>query len=112
MTPESRILAEIRIALSEQAPDAVFWRLHQGQGYTPDGRHLRGGLVAGAADLIGVGPGGRFLAIEVKAPRGKVSREQTQWGAIIRKHGGFYAVVRSVPDALAALERARRGETE
>jgi hypothetical protein len=41
-----------------------------------------------------------------KGPR----REQKLFRDLIRSHGGFYCIVRSVEQALAALERARKGE--
>ncbi|MFH1185106.1 MAG: VRR-NUC domain-containing protein [Chloroflexota bacterium] len=107
VTPEARILADIRLALGKE-PGVVAWRISQGLGYTPDGRVMRAGSVPGMADLIAVvAPHGRWLGLEIKAPRGRLSDEQRLWGALLEKHGGIYAVVRSVPDAIAALTRAR-----
>lgn len=99
-------------------------------------RYAGFGLVRGAADLVGVltlpavihrgtvhglaglgapigppAPIGRFFALEVKAARGRTTREQDQWLEIVRKRGGFAAVVRSVDDARDALDRAREGAT-
>lgn len=120
--PESAILAAIRQRLGMES-DLVLWRLSQG-GVVRRGRHtMRTGLVAGAADLIGIlthtdpsaedgevwGKVGRFVALEVKSARGRVSTEQAQWIELVHRHGGFAAVVRSVNDALHALDRARRG---
>jgi len=72
----------------------------------------RYGLVTGASDLIGiltVGELGRFVAIEVKRPRGRVSAAQQLFLDLVRSHGGFAAVVRSVDDARAGIARARMG---
>jgi hypothetical protein len=94
-------------------------------------RFTRGGMVVGAADLIGILRAeafvrntynfpvphalGRFFALEVKRPAapgrraGKPSPEQDQWLAIVRRMGGFAAIVDSVDAARAALSRARQG---
>lgn len=73
---------------------------------------MRYGLQKGSADLIGVlAPEGRFLALEVKTPKGRISKEQELFLSLVRKQGGFACVVRSVDDALAAIERAKKGET-
>ena len=72
---------------------------------------MRYGLAVGSADLIGC-LGGRFIALEVKAAAGRTSPEQRQWLDLVRRNGGFAAVVRSVDEARAAIARARRGERE
>ena len=129
---ESEILSAIRKALGREA-DLVLWRLSQGGAMAREGgQTYRAGLsVNGAADLVGIltvvvddepsglgGPRvggwaiGRFFALEVKSARGRQSAAQVLWGNLVRKRGGFYAVARSVAEAQAALERARRGERE
>jgi hypothetical protein len=98
----------IRLALG-MLPDVVLWRNSTGLSRT-DQRVVRYGLCVGSADLIGVlAPSGRFLAIEVKSPVGRASTEQKQFLELVRRCGGFGCVVRSVEEALAAIERARRG---
>lgn len=90
-------------------------------------KFLRGGLGDGSADLIGIlslsvlltrpdgsqvcQTTGRFVALEVKKPGGRVEPEQEAWLEAVRRAGGFAAVVHSPEEALAALDRARRGET-
>ncbi len=125
---ESVLLAEIRKALGKE-PDLVLWRLSQGGAVSRAGHTYRAGLsVNGAADLVGIltWPGlfveysdrdericpaiGRFFALEVKTARGRQQDDQVLWGNLVRQRGGFYAVVRSVADAIEALKRARRGE--
>jgi len=65
------------------------------------------GLIAGAADLIGlVKPWGRFLALEVKSKTGRASKEQTQFLALVNRMGGVGRLVRSVEEAMAAVEQA------
>lgn len=120
---ESQIQQAIRVALGEE-PDLVLWRNTAGvtQEWDPSSgasRTIRYGLTVGAADLIGilhvVAGGrelGRFFALEVKTPTGRVRPEQTTWLALVRRMGGFAAVVRSVEEAKAALARARNGESE
>jgi len=114
---ESKILSAIRKDLGRE-PDLVLWRLSQGGAVQREGQQAyRAGLsVNGAADLIGLldsgAAPGRFFALEVKSARGRQSDMQRLWGAVVRNFGGFYAVVRSVADARAALERARNGARE
>jgi hypothetical protein len=59
----------------------------------------------GSADIIWLLPGGRFLAVEVKAPDGRLSPEQKQFIADIRDEGGFAVCVKSIKE----LDEALRG---
>ena len=104
---ERQIQQAIRLAV--QGPDLVLWRNNVGHGVLSDGRHIDYGLAVGSADLVGI-CAGRFFALEVKSPTGRVSDDQMTWLALVRSKGGFAAVVRSVEDALAAVERCRKGE--
>lgn len=52
---------------------------------------------------------GRWLSLEAKWPKEKPTADQRLWAAVVRTLGGFYAVVHSVDEALAAVERCRRG---
>lgn len=109
--PEAAILAAIRLALAD-VPGLVLWRLSQGVAAI-DGRTRRYGLVVGAADLVGIlAPAGRLVGLEVKTPAGRARPEQRQWAALVRRHGGFCCVVRSVDEARAAIERAKGGASE
>lgn len=106
---ERSILIQIRTALGIR-PDVILWRNNTGVLPSPTGA-TRFGLGVGSADLVGMlSPSGRFFALEVKTPSGKVSEDQRRWHDVVRRHGGFCAVVRSVAEAEAALERAKRGE--
>ena len=58
----------------------------------------------GVSDLIGWTEGGRFVAVEVKGPRGRVTDEQAAFIELVRRSGGLAGVARSVDDARAILE--------
>ena len=58
----------------------------------------------GVPDLIGWTEGGRFVAVEVKGPRGRVTDEQAAFIDLVRRSGGLAGVARSVADARAVLE--------
>lgn len=65
------------------------------------------GLGLGSADLVGlIRPSGRAFALEVKTPTGRLSAEQRAWHKAWSEAGGFVACVRSVEDALRALDEA------
>lgn len=125
--PESVLQAEIRLALGRD-PSLVLWRNSTGTAAHLNPRTnrtttVRYGLAVGSADLVGIlsidvaiggAPTrvGRFVALEIKTETGRVRPEQTQWLALVRSRGGFAAVVRSVDEARAAIERARTGASE
>ena len=58
----------------------------------------------GVSDLIGWTEGGRFVAVEVKGPRGRVTDEQKAFIDLVRRSGGLAGVARSVEEATAILE--------
>lgn len=103
---ESALQAAVRVALGT-VPDLCLWRNSVG---SPDGVHHYG-LPKGSADLIGI-LAGRFIAIELKSDTGRLRPEQVTWLACVRRFGGFAAVIRSVPEAIEAIARARAGESE
>ncbi len=108
---EANVSEQIRSALAMAAPDLMLMRNEQGQ--TKNSRVLAG-LGKGSADLVGVlrCTAGRFFALEVKARKGVVADHQTEWLDRVRSFGGFACVVRSAQEALDALARARRGESQ
>lgn len=106
-------------------PDAHIERNNKWEGWVvrDDGsRHyVAAGLPDGSADLIGrvkvrVILAGREIEIarsfylEVKRPGEKQLPSQIAWMGRVRWMRAFYAVVHSVAEALAAVERCRRGE--
>lgn len=111
---ETAILHAIRERLGQE-PDLVLWRNAQATGErwnekTGRTTMFRGGLGEGTADLVGIlAPTGRLVALEVKSASGRVLEAQGQWLSLVRRMGGFAAIVRSVDEAVAAIERARMG---
>ena len=106
---EGQIQDAIRLALTDE-PGLVVWRNNTGVA-EHRGARVRYGLAVGSADLVGC-LDGRFVALEVKTAVGRASTEQRQWLDLVRRNGGFAAVVRSVDEARAAIARARNGSHE
>ena len=103
MTTETQLQIAVHDAIALTGK-ALLWRNQTGQ----IGR-LRFGLGVGGADLVGVlRPNGRAFALEVKTATGRMSREQVAWHRAWTDAGGFVACVRSVNEALMALEEAAR----
>lgn len=106
---EKTIQAKIRLALGKEEGVVLF---RNNTGAFNDGvRLIRYGLAIGSSDLIGI-VDGRFFALEVKQPGKKPTKEQLQFLGCVRRHGGFAAVVTSVAEARAALQRCRMGRSE
>jgi hypothetical protein len=106
---ETPIVQAIRLALGRM-PDCVLWRNNTGVATFQD-RPVRYGLANGSSDLIGI-VAGRFVALEVKTLTGRASDEQNLFLNLVRQKGGFACVVRSVDDALSAIDRCRKGLSE
>jgi hypothetical protein len=66
-------------------------------------RFLRFGY-KGSADIIGCMPDGRFLAVECKTEKGRVSESQREFLAGIKKSGGVAVVARCVEDVAEVLQ--------
>lgn len=109
---EQELQQQIRLQLGT-GPTRL-WRNNCGVLPDRQGRPVRFGLCPGSSDLIGlrtvtVTPemvGQRlavFSAIEVKAPRGKLTEQQGHFLAAINQMGGLAGVARSVEDAAAIL---------
>ncbi len=107
---ERDLITAIRLALGRY-PDVVLWRNSVGSAerILHDGRtaYQRYGLCEGSSDLIGIGPGGRFLALEIKSPSGVVSLRQQQFIDLVNARGGIAAVIRTVEDAIRVITDAR-----
>ncbi|HZR80421.1 MAG TPA: hypothetical protein VFD92_04915 [Candidatus Binatia bacterium] len=124
---ESKIQRDIRIALGREVDLAVF-RNQTGVARYVDattGREFRVpyGLGKGGSDLVGMLAMkvtlygvevtlSRWIALEVKQPGKYPTEDQKRFLRLVRRYGGFGAVVRSVDEAMAALGRARAGECE
>lgn len=66
-------------------------------------RLKREGLTPGAPDLLLLRNDGWFGAMEVKADKGRLSPEQTEWSDWLSGGCGELAVVRSLDDAIEVL---------
>jgi hypothetical protein len=98
---------------------------------SPNPPRFVAGLGLGSSDLVGIvcvdvtawqpmppspWPFGRVFCLEVKLPSdsgraGSIRPDQVRWLAVVRRLGGFAAVVHSVAEALAAVERCRLGHS-
>jgi len=99
---EANIQSDILIALSKAG--AIVWRNNTGALQDKTGRLVRYGLCKGSADIIGICPDGRFLAVEVKNSTGRATSDQVRFIEAVRSKGGRAGVARSVDDALKILE--------
>lgn len=95
---EHDIQNEIRTALSLVA---VVYRGNVGCFRTEDGRYISSGLPKGFPDLFGFRKkDGKMFFIEVKAPKGRLSKWQELFGKNIRNFPVIYGVARSAEEAL------------
>lgn len=60
----------------------------------------------GSSDIIGILPGGRFLAIEVKTREGRLTPDQRDFLDTIRGQGGLALIVRDWKELDNALHKA------
>jgi hypothetical protein len=80
------------------------WRNNIGNVEARTGHRVAFGVGGpGGADLLGIDHRGRFVALEIKTPVGRISTEQRKFGELVAKHGGVFRVLRSVDDARALL---------
>jgi hypothetical protein len=103
---ESDLQHAIRLSVGAQPGRVVLWRNNVGEAtHVSSGRIsvVRYGLAPGSADLVGLRADGRFVALELKAPGGRVRPEQAAWLELVRRMGGVGAVVRSVDEAWEAI---------
>jgi|WetSurMetagenome_2_1015567.scaffolds.fasta_scaffold439959_2 hypothetical protein len=99
-TPEGAVLAAILEYLKLRHVYA--FRMNTGAGKLLDGarhtsRFVRFGF-PGCSDILGILDDGRFLAIEVKGPKGKATFEQLDFLAEIAKRGGVAFIAHSIED--------------
>jgi hypothetical protein len=59
----------------------------------------------GASDIVGVMPGGRFIAVECKAPAGRLSELQEEFLKDIERMGGLVVVAKSADDIARAIKQ-------
>ena len=99
--PESAVLQQCLAYLHVRGIFA--WRNNIGAAKTEDGRFVRFGI-PGASDIIGVLPGGRFLAVECKrSTGGRVSDQQKAFLEKIKNAGGLAVIATSLEDLMEAI---------
>lgn len=97
-TPEGAVLSQCLALLKLRS--VLHWRQNSGQfavGPNEDKRYVRAGF-AGVSDILGCLPGGRFLAIEVKRPGGKMTEAQRDFLAKVNAAGGLGVCVDDVTE--------------
>jgi hypothetical protein len=67
-------------------------------------RFVRFNTARGCSDVLGILPGGRFLAVEAKLPGRKVTADQQGFLDAVRAAGGLALVVTDVAELVAALD--------
>ena len=101
----SRREADILRAVLEYLKLAGIFCWRQNTGAVTEGRRFIRFGPKGGSDILGVLPGGRILALEVKRSwTVKVSEAQLAFLEAIRNAGGVAAIVTSVDEARAAVE--------
>ena len=94
---EAELMREIQLAVTQEG-HRVF-RNNIGVCQTKSGEYIRYGVCnPGGSDLIGWTKEGRFLAIEVKAEKGRVSKVQQSFIDTVNRSGGVGIIARSVDD--------------
>jgi len=101
---EKELMNAIRAVLSRPGTPVRLWRNNVGQLADSRGIPVKYGLAVGSADLVGIiKPSGRWLAVEVKTPKGRATPEQLIWLQTVRDFGGIAVILRSVEEAEALL---------
>lgn len=95
-----------RVMLEASKLGLRVWRNHTGGIKGIDGSFHRFGLCQGSSDIIGIAPGGRFIAIEVKKPGGRITPEQVIFTDFVNKMGGFAIIIDDEKKLKPALDTA------
>jgi hypothetical protein len=83
------------------------WRNNTGSFAIEGGGYFKAGLI-GSADIIGLLPTGRFLAVECKSQDGRQSESQKEFQEHIEQNKGLYILVRSVADLMIAFGKENK----
>jgi hypothetical protein len=104
---EARRQAAIVDYVRRVAPDVEIWHVPNGglRSKAEAGRMKWVGVLAGVYDLTLALPGGRAAYWECKTPWGQLSQAQCEWSLRMLALGHHVALVRSIDDARAELER-------
>ena len=106
---ESGIQSDVLRWLSLQPKQVFAWRQYTG----PIVRGEKGQTFftknpcPGLPDIVVIIKG-RFIGLEIKQPKGKQSPEQKSFEESISKAGGFYFIIRSLDDAIKAIESIKQ----
>lgn len=104
--PEAAALAEVLKVLRNHP--AVAWCERQNSGAAKVGnRFIRFGW-RGCSDLLGMLKDGRLLAVECKAPKGRLRTEQGEFLSLVRQFGGVAFVARNATDVLTAFSESTK----
>jgi hypothetical protein len=107
---ESAALAEVLKVLRHHS--AVAWIQRQNSGMAKvGGRFVRFGW-KGCSDLLGMMRDGRLLAVECKAPGGKMRAEQAEFLSLVRRFGGVAFVAKDCRDVLRELSGSDGGQDD
>ena len=101
-TPEGAIVTAVLELLAYRG---VFARRINVGPIPAKGGGFRRSRMVGISDILGVLPGGRFLAIECKAPGGRVRPEQADFIAAVNRKGGLAFVAVSTLDVERRLDQ-------
>jgi hypothetical protein len=113
VTTETDLQRRIQLDLTDE--HTRIWRNNVGQGWqgitfavrngvlvSGEARRVHYGLCPGSGDLIGI-HAGRFVSLEVKSVRGRVSVEQQAFVEVVNQLRGLAGVARSVEEARIIL---------
>lgn len=103
--PKSQPENEVKNACLRWLKDRDIYAWRNNTGMVWSGNHpIRFGLV-GSADIIGLLPDGRFLAVECKSKTGKQSDVQKRFQENIEQNHGVYVLAYGVEDLEEALQK-------
>ena len=105
--PEAAALAEVIQTLRHH--QAVAWIERQNSGVARIGGRFVRFCWPGCSDVLGQLKDGRLLAVEVKAPKGKLQADQAEFLSLVRRFGGVAFLARGCRDVMRELsaEEAR-----
>lgn len=93
-----KLVHEILLAIQDCGK---FWKTNNGVARLETGEMIQFGM-KGQPDIIGIEKGsGKFVGLEVKTGRGRLSEDQKKFGEMILKMGGKFKEVRSVKEAVS-----------
>lgn len=105
MAKETRLQHDILIYLAYRGVEA--WRNNTGAFYRR-GHMIKYGTL-GSTDIIGVLPNGRFLGIETKTEKGKLSNDQISFHKRVMRNNAAVIVTRNMDDATEKIEELLDG---